>query len=260
MPLAKKLVAKEWSVKGSTTQSGKLKMLSNAGIVPFLLQLNESEADFDSALLDTAVLFVNVPPGGKVKNQELFLSGMAFLIQQIRLSPVLEVIFISSTSVYPNKNLIVSRTDQIDTESILYRAECLFRNESGFKTTIIRFGGLIGPGRYPGRFLAGKQNLPNGSSPVNLIHLDDCIGIVETVLEKQIFGGTYHVCAPLHPTRKEFYTLAAASANLPSPHFSDDLQIGKTIDPIEVMTALNYDFIHADLLQWLQGYNPDEDR
>lgn len=259
LPLGKRLLTKGWKVKGSTTQLAKLEVISKAGIVPFLVRLNESEASFDSSFLDTQVLFVNVPPSGKKSEPELFLFRMAFLIQQIRMSSVSEVVFISSTSVYHDKNFIFSQTDEINTASTLYQAENLFKKESSFRTTIIRFGGLIGSGRYPGRFLAGKRDLPNGSSPVNLVHLDDCIGIVETLLEKQIYGGTYHASAPSHPTRAEFYTLAAIKANLPSPHFRNDLQIGKTIDPAAIIKAINYEFLHPDLLKWLRELNPVKD-
>ncbi|MGV8877419.1 MAG: SDR family NAD(P)-dependent oxidoreductase [Sphingobacteriaceae bacterium] len=259
LPLGKRLLTKGWEVKGSTTQSAKLEVISKAGIVPFLVRLNESGSSFDSSFLDTQVLFVNVPPGGKEKKPELLLSRMTFLIQQIRMSSVSQVVFISSTSVYHDKHFIFSNTDEINTASTLYQAENLFKAESGFNTTIIRFGGLIGPGRYPGRFLSGKRDLPNGSSPINLVHLDDCIGIVETLLEKQIYGGTYHVSTPSHPTRAAFYKLAAIKANLPGPHFKNDLQIGKTIDPAAIIEALNYEFIHPDLLEWLRGFNPDKD-
>jgi nucleoside-diphosphate-sugar epimerase len=106
-----------------------------------------------------------------------------------------KVIFISSTGVYADLNMEVNElTDpQPDTVSgkILYEAEELFRQQIKFKTTIIRFGGLIGLGREPGRFFAGKKDIPNGLAPVNLIELNDCIGITEAILNKNAFGYTF---------------------------------------------------------------------
>jgi len=69
-------------------------------------------------------------------------------------------------------------TDGVDAESALYRSEQLFHENTNFQTTVIRLAGLIGPGRNPARFFAGKTNIPNGNAPVNLIHLDDCIGFI----------------------------------------------------------------------------------
>ena len=55
-----------------------------------------------------------------------------------------------------------------------------------FMTTVIRFAGLFGYDRNPGRFLAGRKEVRNGEAPVNLIHRDDCINIIELVIEKNI--------------------------------------------------------------------------
>jgi nucleoside-diphosphate-sugar epimerase len=58
------------------------------------------------------------------------------------------------------------------------------QGNSRFKTTILRFGGLIGEDRNPIRFLAGRENLENPDAPINLIHQTDCIGIILRIIEK----------------------------------------------------------------------------
>ncbi|HAP82964.1 MAG TPA: NAD(P)-dependent oxidoreductase, partial [Enterobacteriaceae bacterium] len=41
---------------------------------------------------------------------------------------------------------------------------------------------LVGPGRHPGRFFAGKSG-PNGNHGVNLVHLEDVVGAISLLLE-----------------------------------------------------------------------------
>jgi nucleoside-diphosphate-sugar epimerase len=161
------------------------------------------------------------------------------------------VIFISSTSVYPELNKTITDVNEVDESSALYQSEMLFTQCSSFKTTVIRFGGLIGPGRLPSRFFAGKTNIPNGMAPVNLIHLDDCTGIIQTVLQQQHFGETYHAAAPSHPSRSVFYTTAAQKAGLLPPEFIHELKGWKIIDPVKLEKRIGYTFIHPDILECL---------
>src|SRR5690606_15302388 len=119
---------------------------------------------------------------------------------------------------------------ETDSGKAMLAAEALFSENPAFQTTVIRLGGLIGPGRHPGRFFSGKKNVPNGMAPVNLIHLDDCIGLIEAVIEKNIWNGVFNACAPQHPSRQEFYSNAAKSAGLPLPHFRNELQEWKMVN------------------------------
>jgi nucleoside-diphosphate-sugar epimerase len=83
---------------------------------------------------------------------------------------VKKVIFVSSTSVYgeiPLENVEVEKnsiTEEIlpnpDTES-KQLLEVENKSNTHFKTTIVRFGGLIGNDRHPIYFLAGRKNIEN---------------------------------------------------------------------------------------------------
>jgi NAD dependent epimerase/dehydratase family enzyme len=86
---------------------------------------------------------------------------------------------------------------------------------------VVRFGGLIGEDRHPVKFLSGRKNVEQPDSPVNLIHQNDCIGILLTLIEKEIYGEVFNAVAPSHPTRKTYYTkrhfpLVCRYLNLPS--------------------------------------------
>ena len=73
--------------------------------------------------------------------------------------------------------------------------------------------------RHPVKFLAGKCNLKQGNSPVNLVHLEDCIQAITALLMNPDGLRTYHLCAPIHPTRAEYYTKAAVFYDLSIPQF-----------------------------------------
>jgi len=117
---------------------------------------------------------------------------------------------------------------------------------------ILRFGGLIGADRNPGRFLAGKTNLKNPDVPINLIHLDDCIGITEFLLKKNIENKIINAVCAEHPTRREFYTKAAEKAGLPLPVFNDvnDTEF-KIVDNTYIKSTLEYLFTFDNPLEMI---------
>lgn len=253
-PLAIQLAINGWSVKGSTTTADKIKLLSYNEIDPYLVQLQHLADLTQSKFWNSNILLVNVPPSLKKQSPEQYLGQIAGLIEIIKASPIKKLILISSTSVYPELNKTITGTDEVDESSALLQSEKLFTQCPAFKTTVIRFGGLIGPGRHPSRFFAGKKGIPNGDAPVNLIHLDDCIAIIQTVLRDQIFGAIYHAAAPSHPSRSAFYTAAAQQAGLALPEFINELQEWKIINSTQLEEDLSYRFIYPDLVDSLSKH------
>jgi nucleoside-diphosphate-sugar epimerase len=252
-PLAKRLIEQGCTVKGSTTTDQKLLLLRNHNIVPFLVHLKNDRLIADPDFFNSEWLIINVPPQLSKQSDSDYLNGFGHLMEAINVSPVKKVIFISSTSVYAEQAQEVATKNVVNELSSLFRSEQMVRKRPNCESTIIRFAGLIGPGRYPGRFLAGKKNVANGNSAVNLIHLYDCIGIIEALIRKDSANATYDAAAPSHPTRSEFYALAAQKANLEVPHFIDEQTAGKIINPQELVLALNYQFIYPDLMAYLHS-------
>ena len=91
--------------------------------------------------------------------------------------------------------------------------------QSAFQTTVIRFGGLFGGERNPGGFFKSKRLLQNPDSPVNLIHLDDCLSLMHEVLKQNVWGEVFNGVTDTHPTKREFYSLAAQVAGFAVPEF-----------------------------------------
>jgi nucleoside-diphosphate-sugar epimerase len=139
-----------------------------------------------------------------------------------------------------------------DAASDILRAEALFagqpQNQTSAPNTIVRLGGLFGPQRPPGRFLAGRHDVAQGNAPINMIHLADCVGILTAIIRKQVWGYTFNACATSHPLRRDFYPKAARKLGLQPPTFGpDDSPGGKTIDSSLVRETLGYTFQYDDL-------------
>jgi nucleoside-diphosphate-sugar epimerase len=262
LPLAKSLLSKGFEVKGSTTSESKLEVLKNAGISPFQIQLEEHQVigTIEDFLKETDVLVIDIPPGLRREissTQEMtFVNKIKTLIPFIEKSGIQKVIFVSSTSVYGDGFPIVEITEETkpnpDNESgkQLAITETLLQSNPHFKTTVIRFGGLLGDDRHPIKFLAGRTNVENPDAPVNMIEREDCIGIIEKILkysetseQHDNWGETFNAVAPQHPTRKAYYHKKAEIFNLPLPTFAEDSESkGKIISSEKVETILGYSF------------------
>ncbi|AWK03495.1 NAD(P)-dependent oxidoreductase [Flavobacterium crocinum] len=253
LPLAKRLIEKGYSVNGSTTSENKLSILENAGIKSFLVALeseNISESIIDF-LAESKILIIDIPPKLRSENpdseKKVFVEKIKNLIPFIEKSTIEKVLFISSTSVYGDDNNLVTEetipNPETESGKQLLLAEALLQSNPNFETTILRFGGLIGEDRHPVKFLAGKENLENPDTPVNLIHQKDCIAIIEEIIKQSKWNEVFNAVAPFHPTREEYYTQKAKDLNLVLPKFiSEKSNIKKTISSGKIETILNYQF------------------
>lgn len=248
LPLAEKLIEGGFSVNGSTTSSDKIEILKQSGINPFLIQINENSisGNIQDFLKNSEIIIIDIPPKLRGTQKENFVSKVNQIVRNIEGSKTKKVLFISSTSVYADDNSEIKdeTIPQPDTESgtQMLEAENLLKNNPNFKTTILRFGGLIGNNRHPIHFLAGRKNIENADAPINLIHQDDCIDIIAKIIEKDIWNETFNAVAPFHPTRKDYYIQKAKELSLSLPEFTDDDSKGKIIYSDKLKQLLNYQF------------------
>lgn len=248
-PLAESLLREGFFVKGSTTSSEKVSLLNEADIDPYIITLNSKEVlgDITSFLKGSNILIIDIPPKLRGENAESFTDKIKILIPHIELSDIKKVLFISSTAVYADDNILVTEATIAipSTESgrQLLESESILQNNTSFKTTIVRFGGLIGEDRQPAKYLAGKENIENPDGPVNLIHQKDCIGIILKIIEKEVWGETFNGVSPYHPTREDYYTKTCTQLGLPLPTFNrKNKSSGKTVTSLKVEEILNYSF------------------
>ena len=254
LPLAESLNSNGITIKGSTSSESNLQDLKLRGINPFLIYLNpDLNQDFDTEFFNSDILIVNFPPKRRDDIIEWHTLQVKSLINEIRRSKISKVIFISSTSVYADINTEVTEINEEipnkNSGKALRIAEKLFTQETKFSTSIIRFGGLIGYDRNPGRFLAGKKKLKNGDAPVNLIHRDDCIGIIEHVIANNIWGEIINACCPEHPKRKDFYEAAAIAGGFQLPNFIPNKENYKIINCDKLIHQINYSFKYLNPIE-----------
>ena len=239
LPLARHLKNLGWEVKGTKRTHDGVEQMRLMCLEAYHLELTpEINADPDdvSALLDVDSLIINIPPSQYFFDLNQYVEGVQNLVNEALLQGVSHIIFISSTSVFPEISAHFDESVTPQPSSDIGRA--LVEIENGLAQMqdidcdIIRFAGLVGNDRHPVYSLAGKQALKCGHSPVNLVHLDDCARAIQLLLETPGGYRLYHLAAPMHPTREAYYQYAAEKYGLEPPHFINSEQ-----DPQRIIMA-----------------------
>ncbi len=239
LPLAIDLLKKGYEILGSTTTFDKMNVLAENGIKPFLIDIENPDGDIGD-FLNAEVLIIAITSKS--------IPDIKRLVNKIEGSEVQKVLFISSTSVYPFTNGIV--TEETNTANTpLAEIEQLFITNKTFESTIIRFGGLFGYDRKPGNFVRKDKPVEDPDGFVNLIHRDDCITIIEQIIVKNVWNEVLNACADSHPRRREFYLKEVQKVSKHKVTFNEDSESKfKIIDSQKLKDLLNYDFIYADLM------------
>jgi len=253
IPLAKSFVRNGYLVNGSTTSFEKLIVLENEKINAFQIALSANEVigAIESFLNNIEILIIDIPPklrGIADSNQKEFVRKIDNLIRFIEKSTVEKVVFVSSTSVYEEDNSQVTEmtipNPETEAGKQLLEVETLLQNNNHFKTTVLRFGGLVGENRHPIHFLAGKKGIENPEAPINLIHQEDCIAIISKIVANEVWNETFNAVAPFHPSRFDYYTQKALDLYLPLPEFDfNKKSVGKTISSEKIENTLKYKFL-----------------
>ena len=238
-PLAISLLDDGYSLKGSTTKEEKLALLEDNNIEPFIVDISSFE-EFDD-FLHTDILIIAITSKD--------IDGFEHLITQIENSIIQKVIFISSTSVYARANKVMTEDDEI-LNTPLSTIENLFRENTFFETTILRFAGLFGDERHPSNWFNNGRKIPQPKGFVNMIHKEDCIEIIHEIINQNCWSQTFNACSNHHPTRREFYTIAKLSADCELPEFEEnEVYEWKIISSKKIQETLGYVFIHDNLLE-----------
>ena len=257
--VAKRLVSDGYNVKGSTTTEAKLAVLEQEGIEPFLLDFDSEENQSESPFFESDILIISLPPKRHSGEHNEYPEKIRRIVEAAQSGKVQKILMISSTSVYGevNRETEGGEIPVPDTESglAILAAEQIVQSTQNIRSTILRFGGLIGPGRNLAKFFAGKRDIANGLAPVNLIHLEDCIKLTQHIIAADAFGYVFNACSPDHPTRMDMYTMASEISGLEKPHFIQELITWKLIDGNEVSKKLNYKYL---VNNWSEFLSPDK--
>jgi nucleoside-diphosphate-sugar epimerase len=255
-PLALDLISNGFIVKGSTTSPEKMQVLKAAGIDPILVQFDQyhPEPDLDS-LLAGDIMIVSVPPGRRTaEGPDNYKRMGEILTAKLLKSRVSKLIFISSTSVYSDSNSLLTESSEISPETA--SGKVIAEVEKSLlalpmNVIVLRLAGLFGPGRSPGRFFSGKSNIPNGLAPVNMIHQDEVIALINALIDSDTARGVYIGSSPSHPSKQEFYTLAARLDKLPEPNFIPEKLNWKIVESERVEKELGFTYKFPSLFDRL---------
>ncbi|MBV7315537.1 SDR family oxidoreductase [Shewanella sp. NIFS-20-20] len=255
-PLAHALQAQGWQIQGTRRSEAGVQQLQADGIEAVCLDLARPESLIHAAkagLFSAEHIIINIPPGLRSGQSPAdYLGQLQALKQAIITYGHGRVMFISTTGVYPNG--VVDETTEPANDAraqVFVAAEQLFADLP--KTCIVRLAGLVGPGRHPGRFFAGKTEVSGGDLAVNLVHLDDCIAGVSLLLQVSATG-IYNLCAPEHLSKREFYQQAALALGKTAPTFIAEPQMAgadKRVNGHKICRQHGFRYQHARLIPML---------
>lgn len=235
-----KRMANKWKSNNTlyttTTSINKIQALEVAGLQPTLINF-EDEKSFKSQLpwkvlsmLDVIIITIpisirrNFNPDQiefKIKNLASFISGYDK-----------QVIFTSTTSVYPNTKQEFREADVPVQNAFVENLIC----KHFPKANLLRLGGLMGDNRQ-----LSNYNVKNIEAPVNHVHYSDVISVSEQLISKQLHNTVYNVVAPLHPSKQEVIAIQQNKKIEPVK-----IEGGRLISSAKLITELEYAFIHPD--------------
>ncbi|WP_380179139.1 SDR family oxidoreductase [Kalamiella sp. sgz302252] len=255
MPLGLAMTARGWQVTGSKTTADGVEAARMCGLESVLLTLNpELDCDPDdlAELLAVDALVITLPASRTAEGGENYLLAVQQIVDSALAANIPRIVFTSSTSVYGSGNGEVNEKSPLEPVTVagktLKELETWLHNLPGTSVDILRLSGLVGPQRHPGRFLAGKTDVRDGSHGVNLVHLEDVVEAIILLLEKGEGGRTYNLSAPQHPARSEFYPMVARQLGLTPPTFRGETDggKGKIVDGSRICKELGFRYCYAD--------------
>jgi hypothetical protein len=96
--------------------------------------------------------------------------------------------------------------------------------------------------------LIKKSEVLNSDAPINYIHLEDCIGIILSVIKKNKWGKIYLGVTPFHPTKKNYFDNLCEKKRIKKLTFSTKKTVvNKEIDDNKIKPELNYTFKYPSL-------------
>lgn len=217
-----KVLKQEYKVKVSSRTNEKIKMYEEEGFSSYIL--NEDDLDYLEQLLDTNYLFINFPPS-KFNDYVSFLSK---IYNHNSIQNIEKIVFISSTSIYPNIEGLFNEEYEIKESSskLVFEAEKLIKEKSD---VIFRVAGLVGGSRYFGKRSANKV-VEYPKTPINFVHRNDVIEATKFVLKNDI-NGIFNLCSKKHPTKEEIYSFNSKKYDFEKPIFLDNKEfLNRLID------------------------------
>lgn len=249
-PLALSLQQQQYDVTVSCTQAAKAQQLSSLGIHAVnAILTDKAEGDWQTLLQGKEVAICLLPPNHGNHGNSSYALQVSLLLQQLTHYNVNKLVFVSSTSVYRKDNALITEESVLNPTASVYEAEQVVLAAAQINTTVVRFAGLISQDRNPTRTLSRRSSDGHcynaAQTPVNLIHQQDCIAVIEQILAQDCWGEVFNACCDEHASRQAFYQQSAAILAIPTPMFNDaDSKPHCLISNAKLKQRLAYEFSH----------------
>ena len=183
------------------------------------LQLDLQQADLTEnkqllELFNDALVLCAIAPGRSASwdNYHNSLQNLYLLIRQAQSRAI---VHFSSTGIYQGNVGAVDECTELQLH--LPKVQLLSAGEQALQQfqhcITLRLAGLMGPGRHPGKSVAGKT-LPAPQAPVNMLHSDDILYAVRALILKQDWqSDVFNLSSPAFVSREAFYKCAVALAS-----------------------------------------------
>ncbi|ALP41974.1 NAD(P)H-binding protein [Aeromonas schubertii] len=243
LPLARALRSRGEAVAVTCTSQEKAIELGKAGLQAYPFVVGD-----EWPLPECEKVVVAIPPG-KVAD---YPAAIADIASRARASGCRHLLLVSATSVYAEgQQEGETPAGQGERARRLRLAEQAARQCGIDSVTVLRPSGLYGPGRHPGRFLAGRAS-SGGGRAVNLVHQEDVVNAILLLLELSSGIEEYVVSAPGHPTREVFYGQAARALALAPPRFEPPEGEYLPLSGVRLCQELGFEYRWPDPMIWLK--------
>ena len=266
--LAQQLIKEGVAVLATRSNSDNAAQLQSEGVEAKVLSLPADQGRLNShVIFNQQCLVIAITPQFRQGRLDYAEKVQQLVVGAKASSSVEKIILLSSSAIYNGLSGLVDENNKLDFSadkvSLLSQAEqaVLLFNESNDKLTnrngyVLRLSGLVGPSRHPGKFLLNGRMLKSPQAIVNLIHQKDAVGLIQVLLTSDLVGGIFNGVSPTQVTKKQYYQAAATALKLPVPVFEEDAMLSgdkpKIVSGTKTQTTLNYRFVYADLLKWLE--------
>lgn len=267
-PLAKRMQREGYLVSGTVRTAEKQAIIGSVtpNIACDIFRLYSHDI-INKARLNGGTLVLNIPPGRRNFCRQTFTKAMISLIDNAFEAGLQYLCFISTTSVFNGTQGVIYNNTDVAPLSESAKAHVLIeqhlRSNYASKHSVVRPGGLVGPKvyetniaanrqntihqneyRHPIFSLCNKQDIASGHELINLVHLDDMLNVLSTLISKRK-PGEFNVAAEQHPNKAEYYKWCAQALNLPEPGFSkSEAKPAKVIDASNTFSELGLSLVH----------------
>lgn len=177
-----------------------------------------------------------------ISTKESYLQSLKDIVQNC--PSAASIILMSSTSVYKEFETEVDEESIITQSGLQKQAEELLLSLRE-KVLILRLGGLMGDDRISGRW---KSVSAFTDGPINYIHQDDVINIVDKMIKAEISQGVFNLVSTEHPLRSEVHQANSLKFGFKPGSFSGMSR--RIVRSDKLIKTLSYSFLHPDPLEF----------